>query len=250
MTHDNQYSETSTEMRFAVGVGTVAAAANLSGALYRLPGMETFNTIILWRAGAEFLMWAGGAYVLALVVVTVAPGLPALLLRKAEEATGLDLDGKPNLPTGQPKREPRRMEAQPVIRQPLEVEVLQIEDDADPFEDEELPQWIVNTDKMVWGDRLNIDGHVMDIPQGFNVEWLYTVAENRWNGKLATISTVALHSIGIERFGNGNTPASMVLAIFEEAGIITRAGERQPYTWTDAGNRVFPCPSDNEKQDG
>jgi hypothetical protein len=244
MTYDNQYSETSTEMRFAVGVGTVAAAANLSGALYRLPSMETFNAIILWRAGAEFLMWAGGAYVLALVVVKVLPGLPALLLQKAEEATGLDLDGKPNLPTGQPKREPRRMEAQPV-RQPLQVEVIPLEDEADPFEDEELPQWIINTDKLVWGDRLNINGHVMDIPKGFNTEWLYTVAEKREAGELDSISPTKLDALGISRWSSvGVAPAAQVVSILETTQCIKSRGDRQPYDWTNEGKKLFPSPTD------
>ena len=238
MAYDQQpqteYSETSTEMRFALAIGTLAAAVNIGGALYQLPSMAAFDWIIVWRAAAEFAAWAGGAYAACVVILAVAPGLPALLLKEAQDATGLNLSQpKRELPTGQPKREkPQR----------LDFQVLPLGEDDDL---DLLPQWISNTDRMVWGDRLNINGKVMDAPNGFNSDWLYTVAENRWNGKLATISTVALHSIGIERFGNGDTPASIVLAIFEDAGIITRAGERQPFTWTEAGKRAFPYPAEN-----
>lgn len=243
-----EYNETSAEMRFAGAAFAVAAGLEIAAGLFDMSSMAAWDWIILWRGLSVGLVAAGVAYALALIISIAAPGLPALLLKKAEDVTGLDLDGKPNLPTGQPKREPRRMEAQPMVRQALQVEPLPLEDEADPFD--ELPQWIINTDKMIWADRLNINGKLIDIPQGFNDEWLYKVAEHRWHGKLPTISTVALHNIGIERFGNGDTPASMVLAVFEAAEIITRAGERQPYTWTDAGHRAFPCPNDNERQDG
>lgn len=239
----NEYSETSAEMRFALAVGTVAAAANLSGALYNLPNMNSFDWIIIWRAGAEFLMWAGGAYALALVVIKVVPGLPAMLLQKAEDVTGLDLDGKPkrDLPTGQPKRE-QQPQVQPVTRT-LEAEPMPLEDEADPFG--ELPQWIVNVDKMIWADRLNINGHLLDIPQGFNTEWLYTVAEKREAGELDSISPTKLDALGISRWSSaGVAPAAQVVSILETTQCIKSRGDRQPYDWTNEGKKLFPSPTD------
>ena len=97
---ENEYQETSVQMRCALAVGTAAAAVNVSSALYLLPNMSAFDWIIIWRGVAEFLIWAGGAYALALIIAAIAPGLPALLLQKAEDATGLDLDGNQ-----QPKRD-------------------------------------------------------------------------------------------------------------------------------------------------
>lgn len=237
-----QYSETSTEMKFAVAVFVAVAGWYLADQLAGLSSMAAFDWIILLRAVAVGLFASGIAYALALVAIKVAPGLPALLLKKAEDVTGIDLDGKPNLPTGQPKRETRRMESQPVVRQPLQVEVLPLEDEADLFE--ELPQWIINTDKMVWGDRLNINGHLLDIPAGFNTEWLYTVAEKRAAGELETLSLRALDDIKISRWGNGNSsPAAQLINVLEESGCIQSRGTNQPYDWTEGGRKAFPSPT-------
>jgi hypothetical protein len=80
----------------------------------------------------------------------------------------------------------------------------------------------------------------MDIPQGFNVEWLYTVAEKRMVGGLETVSLRALDDIGISRWGNGESPAATLIKVLELAECIKNMGERQPYAWTDAGKRSFP----------
>lgn len=230
---ENEYQETSTEMRIATAVAVAVAAWEVAGQMRGLPSMAAWDWIILYRAVAIGLFVGGATYAIVLIAIKLAPGLPALLLEKAEAATGLDLDGKPqpkrDLPTGQPKRE---------IRQPLQIETLPLADDEE--DSEPLPQWITNTDKMVWGDRLNINNHLMDIPDGFNVDWLYTVAEKRMGGHLETISLRALDDIGISRWGNGNSPAAQLITVLEESGCIQSLGERQPYSWTDGGNRAFP----------
>lgn len=238
-----EYKETSAEMRFAGAAFAVAAGLEIAAGLFEMPSMAAWDWIILWRGLSVGLVAAGVAYALALIISIAAPGLPALLLKKAEDVTGLDLDGKPNLPTGQPKREPRRMEVQPMVRQPLQVEPLPLGDEADPFD--ELPQWIINTDKMVWADRLNINGHLMDIPTGFDTDWLYTVAEKREAGELDTISPTKLDAFGISRWASvGVAPAAQVVSILEAAGCIKSKGDRQPYDWTDAGKKAFPSPTD------
>lgn len=247
MAYDQQpqpeYKETSAEMRFAGAAFTVAAGLEVAAGLFEMSSIAAWDWIILWRGLSVGLVFGGVAYALALIVSIAAPGLPALLLKKAEDVTGLDLDGKPNLPTGQPKRETRRMESQPVVRQPLQVEPMPLEDEADLFE--ELPQWIINTDKMVWGDRLNINGHLLDIPAGFNTEWLYTVAEKREAGHLDTLSLRALDDIKISRWGNGNSsPAAQLISVLEESGCIQSRGTNQPYDWTEGGRKAFPGKKD------
>jgi hypothetical protein len=225
-----EYAETSTEMKFAAAVGVAVAAWQLADQLAAMSSMASWDWIILFRSVAVGLFVGGVAYALAVVVMVIAPGLPALLLQKAEDVTGLDLDGKPKrgLPTGQPKREPRP-QVQPV-RQPLEVEPMSLEDEADPFE--ELPQWMVNTDKMVWPDRLNINGHLLDITAGFDTQWLYTVAEKRAAGQLDTISPTRLDSLGISRWSStGEAPAAQVVAVLEAAECVKSKGDRQPYEW-------------------
>jgi len=110
---------------------------------------------------------------------------------------------------------------------------------------DELPQWIINTDRMVWGDRLNINGHPMNIPDGFKTDWLYIVAEKREAGELDTISPTKLDALGISRWANvGDSPAAQVVSILETAGCIKSKGDRQPYDWTDAGKKAFPSPTD------
>ena len=226
-----EYKETSAEMRFAGAAFAVAAGLEIAAGLFEMSSMAAWDWIILWRGLSVGLVAGGVAYAVALFVAIVAPGLPALLLKKAEDVTGLDLDGKPNLPTGQPKREPRRVEAQAV-----EAEIDSID---------ELPQWIINTDRMVWGDRLNINNHPMNIPDGFKTDWLYIVAEKREAGELDTISPTKLDSLGISRWANvGDSPAAQVVSILETAGCIKSKGDRQPYDWTDAGKKAFPSPTD------
>lgn len=78
------------------------------------------------------------------------------------------------------------------------------------------------------------------LPTGIDPSWLETIARHRWAGKLFTVSTRSLDDIGISRFGNGDSPASVTIQFLERTGVITNQGERQPYKWTGAGARIFP----------
>lgn len=235
--NEQHYQETSTEMRFASAVGIASTAWEVARQMVTMTTVASWDWIILYRAVAIGTFLGGVAYALTLVIIAIAPGLPALLLKEVEEATGKSL-GKP---TQQPQREPKResQTMQQVAPVPFSYEALPLEDDDDE-ELEPLPQWIINTDKMVWADRLNIGGKVLDIPDGFNTRWLYTVAEKRYSGELETVSTRALHDVGIDRFDGS---ATAVLTLLESAELISRAGDRQPYTWTDAGQKLFPHPA-------
>ena len=236
----NEYQETSTEMKFAASVGLAVAAWQVANQMMGMSSMASWDWIILWRSLAIGLFVGGVAYALALIVITIAPGLPALLLKEAEEATGLDL-GQPkrDLPVGQPVREQRQQ------RQQIEIQALPlVDDDTEEFELPELPAYMTRVDKMIWPDRLSINGRIIDMPEGFNTDWLYTVAEKREAGQLETISLRALDDIKISRFGNGTVPAAMVIEVLEETGCIESMGERQPYSWTDSGKKVFPSPTD------
>ena len=77
---ENEYQETSKEMRFATAVFTAVAAGDVVSSLAALPSMAAWDWIFLWRALATGLVAGGVAYAFVLVVVTIAPGLPALLL--------------------------------------------------------------------------------------------------------------------------------------------------------------------------
>lgn len=239
MTYQQQsddYKETSTEMRFAMAIFAVAAGLELAAGLYGMNGIAAFDWIIVFRSAAVGLVAGGAAYALALIIATIAPGLPALLLKEVEEATGLDLDGGADLPTGQPVRERVTVEPLPLVEQPA-------------FEDTAVsihaaPEWELRVEEMIYDDRVLINGRLEELPKGFDTAWLYTVARERAAGKLGTVSTIKLDEVGISRWGNGGSPASLMIQILENTGCVQSRGERQPYDWTDAGKHCFPSPTD------
>lgn len=222
-----EYQETSKEMRFAMAVFTAVAAGEVASHLFGLSGIAGWDWIILWRGLAVGLVAGGAAYAFALLVIAVAPGLPALLLREVEEATGKDLGG-----SDKPISEPMRERPKPHI-EPLPL-----------AESDLLPPWVLNTDRIVWGDRFNISGKLVDIPDGFDTDWLYQLAEMRYTGKLSEVSLRALDAVGISRFGHGTAPAAAVLEFLESAELVRSRGDRQPYDWTELGKRIFPCPTE------
>lgn len=230
-----EYQETSTEMRFAMAIGLTAFAVNVSGALYRLPSMAAFDAIIIWRGVAELLMWGGGAYALSLVILTIAPELPALLMREVEEATGKDLGTpKRDIPTGQPKRErPRPLDEEPAFEGGGQIV-------------EAAPDWQQRVDAMDYGNgRMLINGHLIELPDGFRIDWLYTVARLRGEGELdKTLSLRNLDDAGVSRWGNGGSPANLTISVLENSGCLKSRGVNQPCDWTDEGKRVFPSPTD------
>lgn len=66
----------------------------------------------------------------------------------------------------------------------------------------------------------------------------------RARGELDNVSTCSLHSIGINRFTNiPDSPAARMIQNLSAEGMIQRAGERQPYRWTDLGRKTFPSPT-------
>jgi hypothetical protein len=91
--------------------------------------------------------------------------------------------------------------------------------------------------------RMLINGQLIELPEGFDLDWLYTVAEKRAAGQLETISLRALDEIGISRWGNGSSPANLTISILEESGCLKGRGANQPYDWTDGGRRAFPSPT-------
>lgn len=237
---ENEYRETSAEMRFATAAFAVAAGLEVAAGLFEMSSMAAWDWIILWRGLAVGVVAGGVAYAVALIIAIVAPGLPALLMQKAEDVTGLDLDGKPNLPTGQPVRErPRRPVVEPL---PL-AEEPSFEDTAVTIE--AAPQWQLQVDAMDYGNgRMLINGHLVDLPHGFDPAWLYTVAEKRAAGQLDTVSLRALNDIGVSRWGNGSSPAALTIQVLENTGCVQGRGDNQPYTWTEGGRKAFPSPTD------
>lgn len=191
-----EYQETSKEMRFATAIGVSVAAFDVSGSLLGLSSMAAFDWIIVWRAVTYGLAFGGTSYALALIVLAIAPNLPSLLLKEVEEATGKDL-GKSSLPIGQP------------VRERLQVEPLELADNA-PL----LPPWVLAVDKLIYPDgRVFANNHLVDPPDGFNTDWLYSLAEARYTGKLPDVSQRTLDAVGISRFGNGNSPASLMIEL-------------------------------------
>lgn len=237
---ENEYRETSAEMRFAMAAFAVAAGLEVAAGLFEMNTIAAWDWIILWRGMAVGLVAGGVAYAVALIIAIVAPGLPALLLQKAEDATGLELDGRPNLPTGQPKREPR---PRPVIETLPLVEEPSFEDTGITIE--AAPQWKLQVDAMGYGNgRMLINGHLTDLPAGFDLEWLYAVAEKRAAGQLDTVSLRALNDIGVSRWGNGGSPAALTIQVLESTGCVQGRGDNQPYIWTEGGRKAFPSPTD------
>ena len=241
----NEYQETSTELKIATAVFVAVAAWQVADQISGISSMAAWDWIILYRAAAIGLFAGGSTYAILLVIVAIAPGLPALLLQKAEDVTGLDLDGKPqpkwDLPTGQPKREPRRRS--------LEVEPLPLEE-APSFEDAAVtipaaPEWEQRVDAMNYDNgRMLINGQLVELSEDFEIAWLYVVAEKRAAGMLETISTIKLNQVEISRWGDPISPAAMVIELLENTGCVKSRGVNQPYDWTDAGKLVFPSPTD------
>lgn len=239
---ENEYRETSAEMRFAMAAFAIAAGLEVAAGLFEMSSIAAWDWIILMRGAAVGLVAGGVAYAVALIVAIVAPGLPALLLQKAEDVTGLELDGKPrrDLPTGQPVRE--RPRPRPVVESLSLVEEPSFEDTGITIE--AAPQWKLQVDAMDYGNgRMLINGHLIDLPAGFDLAWLYTVAEKRAAGQLDNVSLRALNDIGVSRWGNGSSPAALTIQVLESTGCVQGRGDNQPCTWTEGGRKTFPSPT-------
>lgn len=210
------------EVKVAIGGFLAAFGASAAYDMAVLPSMAQFDSLILWRAVAIGFFVAGILYIVSVTFTAVAPALIPLLVKDEQKTQP---QPKADLPTGQPKREPVQHTG--------------------PEPEPELPQWLQNVDDMVWGDRLHINGRIISRPEKFDKDWLYDVAEARWDGKLESISTPKLHDIGVSRFetNGGETPAAIVISILEAAGCIRSLGERQGYEWTEAGKTAFPSPT-------
>lgn len=124
---------------------------------------------------------------------------------------------------------------------PQPVQVDQPEPTSNGYDD--TPEWKDHLERHLIGGRLRVGNALVPLPGGFDEQWLRIVAKERWNGNLPTVSLTALHGVGISRFANGDAaPAALVLELFKTANLIISGGDRQPYQWTDAGERVFPSP--------
>lgn len=74
-----------------------------------------------------------------------------------------------------------------------------------------------------------------------NTDWLYFLAETRWEGDLPHVSANYLHTYaGISRYtdNGGKTPSDLVIEFLESFNLIRREG--QIYKWTAVGEEVFP----------
>ena len=106
-----------------------------------------------------------------------------------------------------------------------------------------VPDWEKGMDK-----RLDVAGYFgvgadggngrsVLLPDGFDVEFLYMVAEARWGKKLDLVSQRALSDIGISR---DSGDAGNVLAFLQSAGLVETNGINYRHKWTEAGELVFP----------
>jgi hypothetical protein len=112
------------------------------------------------------------------------------------------------------------------------------------IEADNTPEWREHLGRYLSGDLLRIGNTSHRLPAGFDRELLYTIAEARWWGRLPTVSARALDAAGISRFANGGeAPAVAVMDFLERIGLIRSGGVQRPYSWTDAGERVFPSPT-------
>lgn len=238
MEQQPEYQETSKEMRLAMALFCLAAAADIGKALYNLPNMAAWDWLILYRGVAIGVVVGSIGYAAALIFLAAMPGIVAVLYPEQTEGPAAQKRTERPLPTGQPKRERPYIEALPLVEQPTF--------EAAPGQTIEAdPDWQLRVDAMDYGNgRLYINGHLVESPKGFDIEWLYAVARARHEGKLTAVSLRALDEIGISRWGNGGSPASLTISVLEETDCIEGRGANQPYTWTDGGGRAFPSPTD------
>lgn len=107
--------------------------------------------------------------------------------------------------------------------------------------------------------RENLERHILEngmfrvrntqrlLSQDFKIEWLYFLAETKWEGDLPHVSCGYLHEYaGISRFmkfDNGKTPADLMIEFLESFNLITKNGQKNE--WTVLGHEVFPtCPTE------
>jgi hypothetical protein len=203
----------------AYRAGYAIFAAVMIGTIF---AYDRFPALHWWLMSAMFGVFA---YSVAYAVVFSAVAKDALSEVDEVPQPPTKQKAQPTLPTNQPIREK-------AVRQNIEAEEVEV-----------LPEHIRRVDKMIWADRLNINGRMVEMPAGFKAEWLYTLAKKRAAGQLETISLRALDDIGISRWGNGNSPALQVIAVLEKTECIESRGSNQPYVWTGRGSVAFPSPT-------
>ena len=81
------------------------------------------------------------------------------------------------------------------------------------------------------------NGRSVVLPDGFDVDFLYKVAEARYDSELKLVSQRALDRIDISR---DTGDAGMVLEFLQSAGLVEEKGKNYQYKWTDVGALVFP----------
>lgn len=112
------------------------------------------------------------------------------------------------------------------------------------------------------GWRKNLERHILEngmfrvrntqriLPTGFEIKWLYWLAETKWEGNLPHISANYLHTYaGIDRYtghpnGTGKTPSEWVIEFLESFSLISKEG--QIYKWTAVGEETFPTSQDTQ----
>lgn len=119
------------------------------------------------------------------------------------------------------------------VNQPILIEDVHNEDDDPDF-------WLKNLEKHILPNRMfRVRNQQRLLDANFNTDWLYFLAETKWEGDLPHVSANYLHQYtGISRFGDGKTPADLVIEFLESFNLITKNG--QVYQWTILGNEVFP----------
>lgn len=215
--NDNQQPEdekpVSNETKAAWGIFLVFSAGDFVLGLNR---MLVFSTEPLF-----------GLLVHAIVVGLIAAGLLILVLALCDKVVEIALlweREKKQVPVITPAKpkpdEPKRVENTVTLRG-------------------KLPEWAIHLNNIMYEGKITIGNRRVDIPDNIQPSSIYKVAQARAGGKIATISTVSLHELGISR--NGSEPeAQTLLNWFVSMGIIQSGGERRPYNWTRIGERMFP----------
>lgn len=199
----------------AWGIALFVAGTTMLGRL-STNGMDNLWASALYSFCAGMAAW-GGAFAVSYTTIHILPGLADFLAE----------------PQKKPKQQAKR------IAKNVTVETIPEEKELD---------WQENLERHILDNGMfRVRNTQRLLSQDFKVEWLYFLAETKWEGDLPHVSCGYLHEYaGISRFmkfDNGKTPADLMIEFLESFNLITKNGQKNE--WTALGHEVFPtCPTE------
>lgn len=177
-------------------------------------GMDNLWASVLYSFCAGMAAW-GGAFAVSYTTIHILPGLADFLY--------------------EPQKKPAKQQTKR-ITQNVTVETIPEEKELD---------WQENLERHILDNGMfRVRNTQRLLHPNFKIEWLYWLAETKWEGDLPHVSANYLHSrAGIDRYtgypnSTDKTPAEWVIEFLESFNLVTKEG--QIYKWAAVGKDVFP----------